>query len=269
MIEDSRQQIPMSLSDIIRRNRDEFEVGLATADELAAVGGSIDADAAVAATLDHWWTVVLRDLAEERYLLLLYGENSATGKLRRTSSVRTLDLERGLARTQNSVYALGERAYGEPPLEMIFDVCAELHRRSLGQRYGVPQVWGKARMTPVQTVAGDRSYNVSISRWEWSVRFERRHLRRQRCNGNAAAGLKAHREAEGERAAAGGQHAPTEEFASPGGAGDVRTHPTVPAVPGCRVQPGRSGAAQDDRQDGRPDGASPLAAGQPAPFQRR
>lgn len=141
MTEDLRQQIPSSLSDIIRRRRDEFEVGLASAEELAAVDGSIDADAAVAATLDDWWAVVLRDLTEDRYLLLVYGQNSETGKLRRTSGVRILDLDRMLVRTQDAVYALGKPANGNPPFEMIFDICAELHRRGLGERYGVPQVW--------------------------------------------------------------------------------------------------------------------------------
>ncbi|WP_431858721.1 hypothetical protein [Azospirillum sp.] len=141
MTDDLRQQIPSSLSDIIRRRRDELEVGLATAEELAVVDGLIDADAAVVATLDGWWAVVLRDLVEDRYLLLLYGENSETGKLRRTSGVQTLDLDQMLARTQDAVYALGKPADGNPPFEMIFDICAELHRRGLGERYGVPQVW--------------------------------------------------------------------------------------------------------------------------------
>ena len=141
MAEDSRQQIPTSLGDVIRRHRDLFEVGLATADELAAIDGSLDTGAPADATLDDWWAVALRDLAEDRFLLMFYGENAASGKLRRTSAARAIDLERGLLQTQDALYALGEPTARTPPFELIFDVCAELHRRGLGDRYGVPKAW--------------------------------------------------------------------------------------------------------------------------------
>ncbi len=130
----------MRLNDIVQRHRDELEVALATAEDLAATDGAIEGDD-IAATLDDWWAIAIRDLTEDRFLLVFYGENPLSGKLRQASGVRTIDLDRNLIQTGSAIYSLGQPGQGDPPVEVVLDLCSELHRRGLGERFGVPVTW--------------------------------------------------------------------------------------------------------------------------------
>jgi hypothetical protein len=131
------QMIPASLDDIVRENRDQVQLGLATLEELAARAGAIGPDAAVD-TIDEWRVVAIRQRGSPPILSLL-GHAVGMGVVRMTSEIAVLDVARGLCRTRNSLYRLGFPGEGEPPQEDLICVCAILRQWGIGRAIGAPE----------------------------------------------------------------------------------------------------------------------------------
>jgi hypothetical protein len=130
------QMTPASLDDIVRLNRDQFEIGLATLDELAVRAGAIEPDA-TADTLDEWRIVAIRQRGAPPILSLL-GRAVGTGGAWMTSDIAMLDVTRGLCRTRNSLYRLRVPGVGEPPSDDLIFVCAMVHKWGFGRVIGAP-----------------------------------------------------------------------------------------------------------------------------------
>jgi hypothetical protein len=131
------EMIPSSLDDIVRKNRDQVQIGLATIEEIAAREGAIEPGPALD-TIDEWRVVAIRQLGSQPMLSLL-GRVVGTGVRRMTSRIAVLDVARGLCRTRNSLYPLGFPGEGEPPPEDLICVCAILHRWGVGRLIGAPE----------------------------------------------------------------------------------------------------------------------------------
>jgi hypothetical protein len=138
---------PRSLDDIVRINRDRYQIGLATPDELAALVGSVDLGR-VKSTLDEWRFVAFRNVASDsapgrdRALsdvsLSLLGRDAERRGLCITSQVRRIDRSSGLVMTRNSIYRLGSHGAGEPPSDHLIHVAAVTHSWGFGDLIGAP-----------------------------------------------------------------------------------------------------------------------------------
>ncbi len=131
------EMIPSSLDDIVRLNRDQVQIGLATLDELTTLEGAIEPGPTLN-TIDEWRVVAIRQLGAPPMLSLL-GHVVGTSIVRMTSEIAVLDVARGLCRTRNSLYRLGFPGTGEPPREDIICVCAVLHQWGFGKTIGAPE----------------------------------------------------------------------------------------------------------------------------------
>jgi hypothetical protein len=128
--------LPRSLADIVRRNRDLFEVGLATAAEVAAVTGGVDAVAVPRGRLEWWRMVALRDHVARRVTLHVLGHLGPAHPCM-TSEVAVLASDAAMVRTRNSVYLLGSEGQGEPDPLQLLHLAFTLHRWGLNSRYGL------------------------------------------------------------------------------------------------------------------------------------
>lgn len=137
--EDILSQVPRRLDDIVRRNRDLFEIGLATASELAAATGDVDSVGAPRGLIDGWHVIAFRDLSiGEASLHMLGYIRPGTGRI--TSDVVVLAADRSRVRTRNSLYLLGSPAVGEPDLPLLLLVAAVLRHWGIDQRYDLDVV---------------------------------------------------------------------------------------------------------------------------------
>jgi hypothetical protein len=131
------QMIPRSLDDIVRLNRDQMQIGLATLDELSAQAGVIELGQTLD-TIDEWRVVAIRQRGAPPLLSLL-GHVVGTSRVRMTSEIIMFDVCRGLCRTRNSLYRLGLPGDGEPPQEDLICACAILHQWGIGRTIGAPE----------------------------------------------------------------------------------------------------------------------------------
>jgi hypothetical protein len=131
--------IPKSLDDIIRANRDQGRLSLASTAEFKALAVDLEAGC-VRHTLSHWQIVVLHITmaGEIESSPLLVGRVLRTGQSWMTSHVRGIDLKRGLVKTANSLYRLEGERVGEEELDLIH-ICATLNYWGIGQHFGVPR----------------------------------------------------------------------------------------------------------------------------------
>lgn len=134
--------LPATLDEIVTRNRDRWQIGLATAAEIAALTGSICATPGEERDiLADWRIVAIRDRQMGDAMFILLADAVRAGTNWSTSLVKTVDFERCLARTRNSVYALAKRGEGEPPLLHRLHLCATLHAWGVGVAWGAPEVF--------------------------------------------------------------------------------------------------------------------------------
>lgn len=131
--------LPKSLYDIIRQDRERYLLAMAMDEDLALLAGEADGGP-IRDTLDDWRVVLLRDAQHGQAAAFLVGESQRRGGRWGTSPILAIDLGRGRARTQNSIYGLGRRGIGEPPLKHLLHVCALLHGWGIGDPLGVPHV---------------------------------------------------------------------------------------------------------------------------------
>jgi hypothetical protein len=137
--------MPRSLDDVVRANRDNFQIGLATANEVRRLTASIE-PASTKATIDEWRIIAFRTLKPEpnsgrivgKTLLSLLGRSSRTNCPLITSEVVKIDFENGLVRTLNSLYKIGVAGEGEPPSDDLIHLCATTHIWGWGKMIGAP-----------------------------------------------------------------------------------------------------------------------------------
>jgi hypothetical protein len=133
---------PATLDEIVTRHRGVIQIGLATEAEIATLAGVVDAGPNQGKDmLSDWRLVSIRHIPTGDVVVRLLGDRVHTRGPVITSPVVGLDLERGRARTWNSIYGLADRGDGEPPPEQILGLCAWLHRRGFGKALGVIHIF--------------------------------------------------------------------------------------------------------------------------------
>jgi hypothetical protein len=143
MMENIDDYLPRTLDDIVRRRRDEVQIRLATAMEIAALGEFLG-DAQMTPgeakdTISEWYPVTFR-VRDDLHIRLL-GRFERKGAISLTSQVLKLDLAADLAKTDNSLYRLGNPGEGEPPRHFVVLLCAILNDMGVGKTLGVPEVF--------------------------------------------------------------------------------------------------------------------------------
>jgi hypothetical protein len=130
----------------VRKSRDQFQIGLATAEELAVLAATIEGGP-IRDTIAEWRIIAFRAIglavdaqtqAASRSRLLLLGRAAGMHCPWITSAVTGIDIDGRLVRTRNSFYRLGARGEGEPPQEDLICVCAATHSWGFGKLIGAP-----------------------------------------------------------------------------------------------------------------------------------
>lgn len=128
----------MRLDEILTRQRDRANIGLATAAEVAALATKI-ADPGpwgVRDLLDDWRFVALR--LDGRVALRLLGDSVIATPPWVTSAVVGINLGTRLVRTtKGSIYRLGQAGIGEPPERHLRLLAYALIRQGLGRTFGI------------------------------------------------------------------------------------------------------------------------------------
>ena len=137
--------LPSSLDDIIRLNRDKFQMRLATGYEikdlplLIEVMGS-DPMEPKSGEISEWRYVVI-DIKDGEQTSFMVGYRHNNTFI--TSKVVAIEHngETGFVRTKNSLYRLGKQGDGEPDFHLLMHICASLWVWGAGPSMGVPQVF--------------------------------------------------------------------------------------------------------------------------------
>jgi len=136
-----RAMIPRSLDDVFRANRDVGTIAIASDDQLAPLRRSIAGKVAVRGRITDWRFVAItidqpENAVWREYVYLVGRHNGAPWV---TSAIKDIDRRRRLIRTLNSYYRLdGAPGEGEPPEDILINICAVFHRWGLGRMFGVP-----------------------------------------------------------------------------------------------------------------------------------
>lgn len=139
--EQLRALLPKSIDDIVRANRDQLRLALATKDELKALETTI-ADAPVRHRVARWNVLMLHATTAGGLVSSprLIGRLVDSGESWVTSHVVGINLEHGLVQTKRSLYrVIGPRA-DEQDTDLL-RICAAMHEWRLGPRYGVPHIF--------------------------------------------------------------------------------------------------------------------------------
>jgi len=130
--------IPKFLDDVIRKNRNLFELGLSIIEDIQAIHIEIQPGMPVKDVIDDWRLISFRDKRTGRNQVLLLGDSQKKGNSWITSSIVLIDLPQNIVVTKSmSVYKLGSQGNGEPPRRHLIHVCAALHKWGLGAALGV------------------------------------------------------------------------------------------------------------------------------------
>jgi hypothetical protein len=132
--------LPQSLDDIIRLNRSQAEIRLSRTNEIDALVGTVDRITDIKDQIDNWRLVSFVDKVGKATRVMLIGDSTTKKHPAITSPLASIDLARGVAlTTNNSVYKLGTRGYGEPTRDGLAFLCAAMHRWGNGRALGVPR----------------------------------------------------------------------------------------------------------------------------------
>ena len=133
--------LPQSLDDIIRENRDELRLALATDDELKALDTTID-DSPVRHQLIKWNVLMLHAVTARGQVSSprLVGRLVDSGESWMTSHVVGIDTSQGLVQTTRSLYRISGPRAGEKDLDLLH-ICATFHSWGIGVHYGVPHIF--------------------------------------------------------------------------------------------------------------------------------
>lgn len=134
--------IPKSLDDVIRSNRDQYRLALATEQEMHNLEKTI-LDGPLRHTLTNWQVIVLhvtrKDGAPQASPRLV-GRVEGTGESWFTSHVVGIDTDKGLIQTANSIYRVIGSGGMEKDIDLL-NVCVALHQWRLGHYLGVPEIF--------------------------------------------------------------------------------------------------------------------------------
>ena len=121
---------PTSLDDIIRANRHQIEVKLASEEQLAPLLKPVGTNPYIKGEISDWRFIATTfDFPEKNFWLEnvhLIGLNQGEDWI--TSKIELIDLERRLVVTTYSVYRLiGDPGVGEPDEDCLKYICATFH----------------------------------------------------------------------------------------------------------------------------------------------
>lgn len=133
--------IPKRLDEVLRKNREQMRLALATAEEIQELSAEVS-ETYVRHTLSRWQFVVMHvtNGASPAKSVRLFGWADDIGESWSTSNVTGIDLSHGLVRTANSTYAIAGPRATEAQLDLLH-VCASLHQWRLGEYFGVPHIF--------------------------------------------------------------------------------------------------------------------------------
>lgn len=133
--------VPKSLDDVVRKNRDQLRLAIASQDELGALAADISATNG-RHTIIRWQFVVMHVTTNRgpATSLRLFGWAEEVRESWSTSNVTGIDLTNGLVRTANSVYRISGPRAMDDELDLLH-VCASLHSWGLGEYFGVPHIF--------------------------------------------------------------------------------------------------------------------------------
>jgi hypothetical protein len=128
--------IPSSLDDVIRRQRQHFQLRITTEEEIFDLYKTIwpvePKDG-----IDNWNLISLHHPVGHKVFLL--GVVRSKGCPRITSEVTGIDLHKGFLTTHSgSLYQLGSKKNGPPTLVELLLVCSTFHKWGFGAELGVP-----------------------------------------------------------------------------------------------------------------------------------
>jgi len=132
--------IPKSLDDIVRANRDQLAIRLATDEEIMELHHEVVPHHPPAMTLYDWRLIAFEwDIHGYHRLEISLLGDKPDNRFRITSTVRKIDLDRQLIITNSgTLYGLGKRGEGEPPFEHLAMICNAAHMWGWGPFFGVP-----------------------------------------------------------------------------------------------------------------------------------
>lgn len=134
--------IPTTLDEVVTKNRELYEIRLATQDEIDALRGEIDAPTgAEKDVMCDWRLIAIRDRRQLIAQLVLLGDVWGKPTIRCTSEVLVISPNKQRIRTRNSIYGLTRAGEGEPPQIHLLHLCSTLHGWGLGQILGAIEVW--------------------------------------------------------------------------------------------------------------------------------
>lgn len=139
--EQLKQLLPQSLDDIVRENRDQLRLALATEEELSNLKTALTS-ASVRHTLTTWNILMLHAASGNGQVSSprLIGKVQESGESWITSHVLGIDFEIGLVKTKSSFYRITGPQASESEADLLL-ICAALHDWGLGSRFGVPHIF--------------------------------------------------------------------------------------------------------------------------------
>ena len=128
---------PKSLDDIIRKNRESFQIRLATQADIQERLADVDANNPKD-IFDNWSLVAMVGKDKKTFLRLV-GEFRSSKETKISSNLFAIDMKKQVLHSfSGSVYKLGIPNKGEPaPYQLIF-ICSFLHDIGIGSLFGVP-----------------------------------------------------------------------------------------------------------------------------------
>lgn len=132
----------LTLESLITRNRDSLEIRLANEAEIFNLQMVIHAHQDILLSLENWRLVAyVRPSGTSLHLL---GERDGPFKVRITSQVQQIDLNRRIAITASgNHYGLGNQGSGDPPITHLMLIVASAYEDGWAEKFGVPDLFGK------------------------------------------------------------------------------------------------------------------------------
>lgn len=140
------RDIPHTLDEVIRANRDKLQLRLATGGEVATLTRVIPQVDELDGAIGNWRFVAFTSAFGDRRAthLRVLGDNARTGVgVKITSPVVAFDPgSRLVATRRGSIYRLvGDAGTGEPTMDHLLLLCAALWHWGVGDGFGVPYVY--------------------------------------------------------------------------------------------------------------------------------
>jgi hypothetical protein len=132
----------LSLATLV--TRPGFSLYSTTTRQIEDRRSSIDLTASrhVRALIDDWHMISLHRHDIDEVRIHLVGQVRGTRRIRITTPLREIDLTADLVITQNSIYALGSQAPGEPSHRHLLAIIHVFHVWGLGMALGMPRIFG-------------------------------------------------------------------------------------------------------------------------------